>query len=240
VHRYIDNFQQKLHSFFNQMVLGPAFVQLSNFVSNPKEIDITVTLARGVTSEPAPLADIIHHAAAVGAGTTELFQVRAIAAWNDLLTEIFGSFVSSHLEEKGKHSNLGQIKGQIDFSSDEPVLKQIQRTIIIDFGFLPYDKRIRTVKKLCSVQDTIDTDLKLVSQHVEIRNSLQHHNGKVTKDLLKNIGNNKLELLNPEGDKSTFTEGERILLSIPDLNELKSALYRITMKWRAGNADIPA
>lgn len=240
MHRYIDDFQDKLRSYFNQMLLGSAFVQLGQFFKNPSEVTLTVKVAKDVTKEPRPLSDILHHASEVAAGTTELYQVRAIAAWNDLLTNIFSSYVAAHLTGQKQYPILGRAKGSIDFASNESVLEQIQKSVITDFSFLSYEKRINIIRKLCKTSPSSADQLKIIVKNVEIRNSLQHHDGRVTKELLKNIGNSKLELKNPEGERITFGEAERILLSIPDLNELHSALYRITTRWRYDNADIPA
>jgi len=239
MHDHIDKFQSKLRQYFNEMILGSAFVQLGRYVEHPEGIDIEVKLATDKTSEPTPLADLIHHAGGVGAGVTEFFQVRAIAAWNDLLTDLFGSFVHAHLNGQKTFSSLKKRSATIDFSSQEPIVVQLHRSIVRDYSFAPYDKRLSIIKELCESSPSVVKDLKFVGKHVDIRNSLQHHGGVVTEEILKGLGSSKIELLDDQGEVIYSKLSDRIRLYIPELNLLKSALFRITINWReALNADI--
>ncbi|MBD8531505.1 MULTISPECIES: hypothetical protein [unclassified Massilia] len=240
MHDQIDSFQRKLTTYFRQMTLGFVFADLGKLVENPGEIAIRLTLSKKATSEPIPLNDFIPHSGEVSAGVAELFQVRAIAAWNDLLNDLFSVFVREHLTGSRQFKAIKKRSASVDFSSSEPIQDQILRSVVTDFTFDPYKARIKSIKDLCITKLPVDDDLKIIRKHVEIRNNFQHHGGVVTQDLLDNLGSNKLELLNSTAQAFELKKGDRILLYIPELNLLKAAMYRVTIKWRNANADLPA
>lgn len=240
MHSHIDEFQQQIRNYFNEMITGVAFNTMAGLSAPGSDATVTITMAEGVTREPIPLVDLVQYTGAVIAGVTELYEVRVIAAWNDLLMKIFDTLVSGHFSGRSKLPALGVQKGAIDFSSDASLPEQFQKAMIKDFSFIKYQQRLATIGKLLKSDANMDAPLKKIRTHVELRNSFQHHNGVVSGEILKTLGTNEIVLLDGEGKPQTFKENARIQLFPPELDLLHKSLYQVTLNWRKSNADIPA
>lgn len=238
MHDDINVFQTNLSRYFNEMKLGVAFSAIGKYVHQPESILIAQQLGPGMIEEPIPLSSLIQHSDGVASGVTELFVVRSIAAWNDLLSAIFRSSVSAHLDGRKKFPSFKNRKSSFDFSSSASPLNQIQDSINKEFAFMAYKDRLKTITSCLESKRHIDIELMFIKKHVEIRNSFQHHNGVVTLDLLKDIGNSKLELIGENFETVALKENEKILLTAGECANLKSALFTVSNVWRGSNADL--
>jgi hypothetical protein len=238
MHEKLNTFQRDISLYFNEMKLGVAFSAVGQYIDKPEEIFVAQRLGPGLIEEPVPLSGLILHSHGVASGVTELFVIRAIAAWNDLLSSLFSDFVEAHLNGVKLFPKFNIKKCTFDFSSSVPIQQQVRYSIAKDFSFSPYKVRIKIIKSSIESIVSNDDSLAVVRKFVEIRNSFQHHNGLVTADLLNELGIAKLELIDSDCNPVLLVEHEKIILTATECDNLKSALFRITNAWRASNADL--
>ena len=222
--------QERITQYYREMILGSAFSKLSEFVENPKQITVKVKLSDTIESEPLELGELLRHTAEFSAGVTELFQIKAIAAWNDYLNNVFRFLLHAQLHG-GPQVLDYSFKLNLKLISSLP---DIEKQATRDYSFERYIERVRLLKKgvpQAAGDGPLQVELKLIRKHVEIRNSLQHHNGIVTRALLNDLGSDKLALLDANGKVLNIGEGDRIMLYIPELNFLKQAIYRVSRTW---------
>lgn len=194
---------------------------------------VTLTLAPDVTTEPMYLRELLPHSSSVAQGISELFQTKTIAAWSDLLNDLFAHFVTDHLEGRKRLPELKRRTTRIDFSSETDVTSQVREGLISDFAFEKYAERIKIINRMLNPESKCQDELSIIRRHVMIRNSIQHHAGNVYDDMLRELGSQKIEVLDNDGNPTTLRAGESIRLFIPELDHLKGALFRLTNSWRA-------
>ncbi len=130
------------------------------------------------------------------------------------------------------HPELKQWTARIDFSVNADMKVQVRDGLINDFRFQPYSERIRVLVHILHQRDVHAEELSIVKKHVLIRNSIQHHGSCVYPDMLKNIGSQHLRILDDSAVEKNLKANDKIVLSVPELDHVKGALFRITSAWR--------
>lgn len=232
---HIDNFQCQIASYFRELILAIAYLDIgsSNLASASKDASVALTLAHDLTTEPMYLRELLPHSAAVAHGIAELFQTKTIAAWADLLNSLFAYFVTAHLEGQKRIPELKTRSVRIDFSSEIDITSQLREGLIADFAFQQYAEKVKIINCILNPDGRCEDELSIIRKHVLIRNSIQHHGGTVYEDMLKKLGNQHLVIFDHEGNSIKRQVEEPIALFIPELDHLKGALFRLTNNWRA-------
>lgn len=231
----IESFQRLLTGYFRELILATAYLGIGQqaIKQSPPSASIALTLGNGVTTEPMFLHELQAHSPSVAFGIAELFQTKAIAAWADLLNDLFELFVELHISGGRQFPVFKTKTTRFDFSSNEDVATQVRLGLVADFAFAKYADRVKTIGRVLTPNAMILRELLVVRKHVSIRNSTQHHSGKVYAEMLRELGSDSLELLNQGGDTVSLTQGQSIELYVTELDHLKSSLFMITNEWRS-------
>lgn len=230
----VDEFQRLLTKQFQELVLAIAYLQIGeqSVLRMPAEASISLTLAEGLETEPMSLRELQPHSGSVGLGIAELFQTKVIAAWSDLLGDLFEYFIRMHLEGRRAFPVLQKRVTKVKLLDPQDLVEQTCRGLVEDFLFEKYAIRIKIISDVLQSSERGARALSVIRKHVFIRNSTQHHGGKVYGDMLQQLSTKTLDVLNHAGRTLSLREGEAIHLYIPELDSLKSALYLITNEWR--------
>jgi hypothetical protein len=196
------------------------------------DASVALTIAPDVTTEPISLRELLPHSSAVDQGITELFQTKFIAAWSDLLNNLFKHFVIDHLEGRNRFPELKHRSTRIDFSSEVDVASQVREGLISDFPFDKYAERIKIINRVLNPESKCQDELSIIRRHVMIRNSIQHHEGIFYEVMQRELGSQKILILDSNGNQIYICAGESIRLFVPELDHLKGALFRLTSFWR--------
>lgn len=231
---HIENFQGQVAAYFRELILATAYLDIGrrNLAGAPKDASVSLTLAPDVTTEPMYLKELLPHSAAVVQGISELFQTKTIAAWSDLLNNLFAHFVTAHLLGEKPVPELKRRTTRIGFTSKSDITSQVREGLIADFAFEKYAERIKTINRVLNPDWQRQDELSIIKKHVLIRNSIQHHGGRVYEDMLTELGSKYLIIFNHDGNPISLQAEEPIALFIPELDHLKGALFRLTNNWR--------
>ncbi|MGI8482373.1 MAG: hypothetical protein ACR2MF_09975 [Chthoniobacterales bacterium] len=231
----INEFQGLLTNYFRDLVLATAYLKIGDqsVAVAPTTASVSLTLAHDISTEPMYLHELLPHSSAVSHGVCELFQTKTIAAWGDLLNALFERFVTLHVEGAKQYPELKKRATRVDFSSAEDFTLQVRAGLVADFAFNKYLDRIQVINRVLNTEGTFQDELSIIRKHVAIRNAIQHHSGHIYSDMLKELGCNQLSVFDHSGAQLSLIVGESIKLFVPELDYLKSALFRVTNYWRA-------
>lgn len=230
----VDEFQQLLTNHFRELILATAYLRIGeqSILRLPREASVSLTLADSVSTEPMSLHELLPHSTSVSLGIAELFQTKVIAAWADLLVELFEYFLQMHLDGKKVFPALKKRTTKVGFTDSMDLMEQVRVGLVADFAFGKYAERIKAIVDVLTASTRGVQALSVVRKHVLIRNATQHHGGKVYADMLRELSVKSLNVLNEDGRNVSLMEGQPINLYVPELDELKSALFIITNEWR--------
>ncbi len=230
----IDKFQGKVSGYFRQLILAAAYLNIGITVINrsPADASIQLSLAKDIKTESFYLRELIAHSPAVERGLLELNQYKMIAAWSDLLDDLFSCFVNMHFNGGRKFYELKKRTVRLDFSLESDLTGQIRAALTGDFSFQRFNDRVKIIDDILNPNGRHSTELSTIKKHVLIRNSIQHHASMVYQDMLKEMGCSKLAVLDMKADAKDLGVDEQIVLSIPELDALKRALFLVSNEWR--------
>jgi hypothetical protein len=230
----IKKFQLSITKCFRDLVLATAYLELGqhSVKTSPENASVTLMLSPEISTEPMYLNELIPHSSAVIHGVSELFQNKAIAAWSDLLNDLFEMFVSAHIDGRKQYPSLKKRVTRLDFSSAESVSNQIRLGLVADFSFGKYAERVQIVDRILNPEGKFQSELSVIKTHVAIRNSNQHHNGQVYADMLKELGSAAIDVFDHAGKPKSFSLGQPIELYVPEMDRLKAVLFLVTNLWR--------
>jgi hypothetical protein len=230
----VDEFQRLLTVQFRELVLAIAYLQIGqqSILRMPAEASISLTLAEGLTTEPMSLHELQPHSGSVGLGIAELFQTKVIAAWADLLGALFEFFVQAHLDGRKPFPALKKRTTKVGFSDSVDLVEQVRQGLAADFAFGKYADRIKVISDVLTPSTRGASALSVIRKHVFIRNSTQHHGGRVYAEMLQQLSTRSLNVLDHSGRTLSLREDEAIHLYVPELDCLKSSLFLITNEWR--------
>jgi hypothetical protein len=230
----IDIFQNAISDSFRQLILAVAYLNIGAGVINtsPANASVELSLDKDIKTEPFYLKDLLIHGGTVEEGVFELYQNKMIAAWSDLLGDLFSNFVDMHFSGARKFYELKKRTVRLDFSLETNLNDQIGAGLTADFGFQRYAERIKIIDGLLNPDGKHPPELATIKKHVFIRNAVQHHASRVYKDMLKELGCSKLSVLDRSADQRELDVDGLILLSVPELDTLKRGLYLVSNEWR--------
>ena len=230
----IDKFLGTISDSFRQITLVVAYLNIGTRVMNTSPADASVELSLGkeIKTERFYLRELLIHSGTVEEGILELYQNKMVAAWSDLLGDLFSRFVDMHFGGIRKFHELKKRTVRLDFALEMDLREQIRTALIADFAFERYTDRLKIVDEFLNPERKYSTELSTIKKHVLIRNAVQHHASRVYRDMLKELGCSKLAVLNGNGDQRDLDVDDLILLSIAELDAFKRAVYLISNEWR--------
>src|SRR5437016_2552940 len=123
----IDDFQEVLANYFRQQVMGVSYLAIGAQVvaQTSPAASIELLLDTDLKTEPLFLRELLPHRESVRQGIFELFQNKMIAAWSDLLGDLFAKHVEAHFKGGRAFAELKKRRVELDFGSGEPLEQQI-------------------------------------------------------------------------------------------------------------------
>jgi hypothetical protein len=230
----IDQFQGQIAAHFRELILAMAYLNIGGQMlagANP-EASVELFLDEDIRTEPLHVRELLPHSGAVGAGALELYQNKMIAGWSDLLGTLFNHFVRAHVDGVQQYAELKKRAARIDFADATDFKTQLQKSLTAEFSFESYADRVRTVNSVLNPESKHGGELGTIKKHVLIRNAIQHHSSQVHGQMLRELGAAQVTLLDPKAEAKGCSLNERIRLSIPELDLLKRALFRLSNEWR--------
>lgn len=230
----IDRFQVAVSSHFRQLILAVAYLRIGGTVINrsPANASVELSLGKSIKTEPFYLKELLPYSCSVGESILELHQNKMIAAWSDLLNDLFSSLVNLHFSGVRKFYELKKRTVRLDFTSETELNEQIRATLIADFAFQRYNDRVKITDDFLNPGGKHLTELLTIKKHVFIRNAIQHHNSRVYQDMLKELGCPRLAVLDENADEKNLGVDEQIVLTVPELDAIKRALFLVSNEWR--------
>lgn len=230
----IDHFQLKMNQNFAEFTLATSCAEAGlNLISKSnKGATVSLTLGEDLYSEPVTFGELLTASSDFLSNSIALYQNIMIAAWSDLLDEVFNYFICKHFNGELKFSSLKKQTIKLDFSLSTSMEDQIKNALINEFSFKNYTDRFKIISSILNENNDSSLEEYIIKKHVLIRNAVQHHNGIAYSDMFKLLGETTFSVLNREGSSTNIKCGEKIYISVPEFDLLKRSLHLLTQRWR--------
>lgn len=230
----IHDFQGRLSDYSRQLTLGIAYLKIGSIVVTNSSPDASVQLLldKDIRTESMYLRDLLVNSPSVEQGILELYQNKFVAAWSDLLNDLYAHSIRMHFEGVRQFTELKKRAPKIDFSSSSQLQDQIRMSLIADFGFDKYIERVKLLNTILNPKNRCTDELTVIKKHVFIRNAVQHHTSLIYNDMLRELGISSLQVMDVNADQITLMSGDLIRMAIPELDLLKRALFLVSNEWR--------
>lgn len=150
--------------------------------------------------------------------TRELFHGRIIRAWYDFIKEVYGYQLSEYFAGRLSFVPTAGLKVKVKLDRREEISPQtaIVHSLKTAFSFLASEKQCSTIIKALGAK----LDDQQIRKHTIARNSLEHHGGIVRDDDIRELGAQSIILLDNAGRPTTFKVGDRLAISIWDIESV--------------------
>ena len=161
-----------------------------------------------------------------------------------LLDEILGQGNSSNLKLNKLKANL-EPKRYLVSDGEDPIetaheerietdsegaqwltMRGIIHDIWISYRFEPFPQKLSLLFKSCDFNPP-DAALTLIRKHVQLRNCVQHHDRRVTKDALKLCGVEKFDISEGDGTETSLAAGSPIRFTLAEVDRLSATMKDI-------------
>jgi hypothetical protein len=193
---------------------------------------VTGTVGFNVEIEPIPVADLRQFKAVFPEFVVEVFHGKLVQHWQDLLGTIFAHYVNLHLSGQRPFVEAGATSVRVDFALQVPVVDQIRESLCRDFNFRKYVERHKLVATLRDRAGKTKNEADIVLRHVHIRNAIQHHHGVLQAFMFRELGCHELKVLDDSGTDRTLKTGDKVAVSVPELDRFRRALLMIAQGWK--------
>jgi hypothetical protein len=152
-----------------------------------------------------------------------------ITIWYDYLSDLVREYL---VEEKSNSLDL-MAKISLGDILNEPKTLWINN-YLKDYDFFDYKEKLRIAEKI--TDHKIETDYRnKLFQSIEVRNSIQHHECKVVKSMIRKLGTSTICLYDIEGNLVNYVEDDLIKLSIPELMSIRNCILNCMYTLFEGN-----
>lgn len=236
----IDELIVDLDKTFNELLVALTLYQIgdSNVDAYDDNTLISPVVGLDLEMEPIPISDLKYFKVNYPYFLFEVYHGKFVQLWNNFLDNMFLGLINLHLEGKRNFKELKKLNIKIDFESGENIFTQIPKKALDTYSFTRFQERLRIINKVFNPRNQWKEQLFNIQKNIFIRNSIQHRNNVIDKFILKNI--NKLrspdkpivEVLDATGNNISLKEGEKIILSLPEIHSFKTSMLFISQKWR--------
>jgi len=194
---------------------------------------ITATVGLNTSIEPIPVSELRKFKATYPDFVVDVFHGRLVQHWQDLLTRIFAHYVDLHIANVRAFVELGRTQVRVDFTQALPVSEQLRESLCRDFQFAKYSDRQKLMTRLRDAGHQAATEADTVLRHVHFRNALQHHQGVLREFVFGELGRQDITVLDDAGATRTLRAGDKLALSVPELDSFRRALLVLTQRWKS-------
>ncbi|MCC2502211.1 MULTISPECIES: hypothetical protein [Bacillus cereus group] len=235
--KILDNVIIQSNEIFHEFLCAYTIHNLGNLGLDSINRDalVRVKIDNSTELEPVIISDLINFNKVYPDFLLESFHGKFIQLWHNCLDDIFSLFVDLHFNNTRKFPEFKKRTVSIDFSSGESVEHQLKLKLKKDFSFEKFSDKQKWVNKILNPNKKADDELLSIKKNVLVRNAVQHHDGKVYEEAIKELGGNGIQLLDDNGDERNFSLHERCMISIPELYKLKTSILLVSQMWRRGN-----
>lgn len=233
----IDHLIKEVGILFKQFLLAFTLNNLGHSVIDDLDNDVRVETIVGlnISIEPVPIHALREFKGEITDFILEVFHGKLIQRWNETLSSLLQYLVDLHFSGKRPFKELKRKALRCDFTSAAPIEEQIKESIIKDFDFDKYSERVKLINGVFDPNNDHDNDLKVIHKHVQIRNSIQHKDGIIDEFFLKELGIDRIVLLDDDGREKEYGQGDRLKLSIPEVDYFRRSMLTVSQCWRRSN-----
>jgi hypothetical protein len=230
----IDKFIDDTNALFVEFLAAKTMYDIGrgNVDSIADNVAISPLVGVDLRLEPIPISFIKQYKNNYPHFILEVYHVRLVQLWNNLLDDIFCILIEEHINGGRRFSELKKQQVKVDFDSTEDLLVQLKEKLIEDFAFVDYPERQRIINKALNPNDKGQNELDNLKKNILIRNLIQHRGSIVDDYILGKLGSSQVQLYDDDGDLKTYRPGDKILLSIPEIHNFIRSLLLVVQKWR--------
>jgi hypothetical protein len=233
----IDTVISESSSLFKQCILAHTALHLGQGTLSgfPDSVCIKTATGLNVEIEPIPMAELKHYTEGLPHFLLEVFHGRMVQVWQECLLKLFRILVDLHFSGKRKFAELKKRDIVLDFQATPSLEAQMTERLCRGFEFERYSDKVKLLNGVFNPINEQPEHLLNVAKHVQIRNSFQHRRGIVDEFLLKELGLQKIALLNFNGESRDYQLNDNIQISIPEFDAFRRSLLMVGQLWRKWN-----
>lgn len=230
----LDELIGEVQRGFHALLLAQTTLQLGGGVLDSIQDNVAIETALGIalTIEPLPIGELRQYKASFPDFILQVFHGKLVQLWHECLLKIFCHYVDLHLQGMRPFVELRKQDVRIDFAVSEQLQAQVRRALTRDFDFKDFAERQKLINKLRNPVDRYADHLQNIHKHVQIRNAFQHRQGMLDTDAIKKLGVSAIELLDADGKSYSHSSGDRVTLSIPEVDSFRKSILLVSQAWR--------
>lgn len=209
-----------------------------------ESITITKSLSIGLKKEISDIKSLLDELERVNKERTisslylvtlDALQNKIISGLIDYIDEVYLQF-AEHVLGQNNPDGLKLTKAKINLPLDRIsagvddgyidswlILKDITNALWKDFKFWSFRNKFKEICK-CVEFACSDNIKQMILKHVEIRNSIQHHNGEFINDMAKSLGQQSILIIDCKKKEKKINVWEKIELSYYEVEELLNVI----------------
>ncbi len=196
---------------------------------------IGATVGIDVQIEHIPVSEIKHYSAAMPQFMAEVFQGKLVQGWQDSLTNLFALLVEKHFTGDREFKELKKCQISLDFRDKTAIVDQMKDSLLKNFDFNSSKEKIKLINSVFNPQNERESDLANINKHIQIRNAFQHKSGKIDDFFLRELGLQRITLLDNNANPREFALNDKIELSVPEFNSFRKSVVLVAQTWRKWN-----
>jgi len=240
-------FQNEELPYETHLQAGIMFLECSSLVRQLRDRQVVIKQRLHALSElQEPIASEI------GSELLTSAQGSLVAEFNEfldgsflsLLDEILGHGNSSNLKLNKLKANLEPKRYLMDEEDDVRVdvdgarwltMRGVIRDIWISYKFEPFLQKLGLLFKACEFAPT-EPALVVIKKHIQLRNCVQHHDRRVTKDALQTCGVEKFDVKENDGTHTDLVVCSEVRFTLAELERFNTAMEEIANEFYAHTA----
>jgi hypothetical protein len=156
----------------------------------------------------------------------ELFHGRIVRSWYDFLTKVFDRLLKAYFDGEIDNIAAGHLQPkqiELDRNVEGDLGVAVRGMLLTSFTFATTDNQMQVIA------DTLHRNLSpplvtLIRKHTVVRNCFEHSGGIVRDQDTRRLGVATVNLTNDAAELVRFSPGERLTISVWDIEDLVLAL----------------
>lgn len=234
IRKIVDDYKSNLYNTFRKLISSTEIYRLGGQNLNIicKNVEISPKVGKDILVEPIPIQNLHDDYDQYASFIFEIFQGKIIQDWEHFLEELFEYLVNIHIDKIINIPNLNKISMKINFEDSTDILEQIKNNHNRIYQFSEYKCKIKTINDVFNEKQEGIDQLDHIKMNKLLRNCIQHSNSIITKNTLKDMGKDKIYLLDENGNSKSYSESDSIKFTLPEINKLKQSIEHICNIWR--------
>jgi len=222
-----------IEQLFRSLMLALATHQVGTaaIAQASHSVRVNAVIAAGVTTEPIPIQLLRNFSGLYPNFIQEEFQGKLIQLWKDLLRDIFSIFLDLHIRGTRPFKECGSLSIKVNFREERPLSDVFRDSVLKCFDFEEHRDQFRIVNKALG-REELPPPAKHIFQHAQFRNAIQHHFGVLGADIFRMLGCSEIILLDGSGEERRLHDGDKVEISLPELNKLRMSILEVMHKWK--------